>query len=80
MRPNLSLPPRPVARQRGVAPSSARACDIERERDVYPRMISVIRVGELFREAVKHNCAALVVVHNHPSGDPTRLPRNGGTA
>lgn len=32
---------------------------------------SLIRVGELFREAVRQNCAALVVVHNHPSGDPT---------
>jgi DNA repair protein RadC len=37
---------------------------------------SVIRVGELFREAVKHNCAALVVVHNHPSGDPTPSPED----
>jgi DNA repair protein RadC len=32
---------------------------------------SVIRVGELFREAIKQNCAAMIVVHNHPSGDPT---------
>jgi len=32
---------------------------------------SVIRVAELFREAIKLNCAALIVVHNHPSGDPT---------
>jgi DNA repair protein RadC len=37
---------------------------------------SVIRVGELFREAVKHNCAAMVVVHNHPSGDPTPSPED----
>jgi DNA repair protein RadC len=29
------------------------------------------RVGELFREAVRHNATALVLVHNHPSGDPT---------
>lgn len=29
---------------------------------------TVIRVGELFREAVKHNCAAIIVAHNHPSG------------
>jgi len=35
---------------------------------------SVIRVGELFREAVRLNCAALIVVHNHPSGDPTPSP------
>jgi DNA repair protein RadC len=32
---------------------------------------SPVRVGELFREAVRANCAAVVVVHNHPSGDPT---------
>jgi DNA repair protein RadC len=32
---------------------------------------SLIRIGELFREAVRQNCPALVVVHNHPSGDPT---------
>jgi DNA repair protein RadC len=32
---------------------------------------SVIRVGEVFREAVRHNCAAILVAHNHPSGDPT---------
>lgn len=31
---------------------------------------SVVRVGELFRDAVRHNAVALVVVHNHPSGDP----------
>jgi DNA repair protein RadC len=32
---------------------------------------SLIRVSEIFREAVRGNCPALVVVHNHPSGDPT---------
>src|SRR5690606_42076621 len=26
---------------------------------------------ELFREAVRRSAAAVVVVHNHPSGDPT---------
>jgi len=35
---------------------------------------SVIRVAELFREAIKLNCAALIVAHNHPSGDPTPSP------
>jgi DNA repair protein RadC len=39
---------------------------------------AVIRVGELFREAVKCNAVSLIVVHNHPSGDPTRIPLNGG--
>lgn len=32
---------------------------------------AVVRVGEVFREAVRQNAAALIVVHNHPSGDPT---------
>ena len=32
---------------------------------------SAVRVGEVFREAVRRQAAALVVVHNHPSGDPT---------
>jgi DNA repair protein RadC len=31
---------------------------------------SLVRVGEVFREAVRRNCPAVVVVHNHPSGDP----------
>ena len=31
---------------------------------------SMIRVGELFREAIRANCASLIVVHNHPSGAP----------
>lgn len=32
---------------------------------------SHIRVGEVFREAIKRNCAAVIVAHNHPSGDPS---------
>jgi len=37
---------------------------------------SHIRVCEVFREAVKRNCAALIVAHNHPSGDPTPSPED----
>jgi DNA repair protein RadC len=37
---------------------------------------SIIRTGELFRYALKENCAALIVVHNHPSGDPTPSPED----
>jgi len=29
-----------------------------------------IRIADVFREAVRRGSAALVVVHNHPSGDP----------
>ncbi len=32
---------------------------------------TVVRVNELFREAVRQNAAAIIVAHNHPSGDPT---------
>lgn len=30
-----------------------------------------VRPGELFRDAVQHNATAVVLVHNHPSGDPS---------
>jgi len=30
-----------------------------------------VRVAEVFRDAIRHNAVAIVVVHNHPSGDPT---------
>jgi DNA repair protein RadC len=30
-----------------------------------------VRIGELFREAIRGNAVAVVIVHNHPSGDPT---------
>lgn len=33
--------------------------------------MSTIRVGEVFRDAVRQTCPALIIVHNHPSGDPT---------
>lgn len=32
---------------------------------------TVVRVNELFREAVRENASAIIVAHNHPSGDPT---------
>ncbi len=37
---------------------------------------SQVRVGEVFREAVRCNCAAIIVAHNHPSGDPTPSPED----
>ncbi|MGQ9625408.1 MAG: RadC family protein [Anaerolineae bacterium] len=37
---------------------------------------SVVRIGELFRQAIKANCAAIILVHNHPSGDPTPSPED----
>ena len=30
-----------------------------------------VRIAELFKEAIRANAPAIVLVHNHPSGDPT---------
>lgn len=37
---------------------------------------SIIRAGEVLRDAVRHNASALVIAHNHPSGDPTPSPED----
>jgi DNA repair protein RadC len=37
---------------------------------------SVVRVGELFRHAIRENAAAMIVAHNHPSGDPSPSPED----
>lgn len=37
---------------------------------------SLIRVGEIFRDAVRMNAAAIIVAHNHPSGDPAPSPED----
>ncbi len=46
--------------------------------DLYVGSINstTVRVGELFREAIRHNTAAVALVHNHPSGDPTPSPQD----
>jgi len=33
-----------------------------------------VRVGELFKPAIQRMSAAIILVHNHPSGDPTPSP------
>ncbi len=35
---------------------------------------SQVRVGEVFKAAIRRNATAVVIVHNHPSGDPTPSP------
>ncbi|RME82188.1 MAG: JAB domain-containing protein [Caldilineae bacterium] len=35
-----------------------------------------VRVGELFKEAIRRNAAAIILAHNHPSGDPTPSPED----
>jgi DNA repair protein RadC len=37
---------------------------------------SLVRIGEVLREAVRSNAAAVIVAHNHPSGDPTPSPED----
>jgi DNA repair protein RadC len=35
---------------------------------------SLVRVGELFRDAIRLDASGIILVHNHPSGDPTPSP------
>ncbi len=37
---------------------------------------TLVRVGEVFREAVRENALAILVAHNHPSGDLTPSPED----
>jgi DNA repair protein RadC len=37
---------------------------------------SLIRTGEVFRDAIRANAAGMIVVHNHPSGDPSPSPED----
>jgi DNA repair protein RadC len=46
--------------------------------DVYQGSLnsSFIRIGEVFRDAVREQAAAIILAHNHPSGDPTPSPED----
>ena len=35
---------------------------------------SQVRIGEIFKLAIRRNAASIIVAHNHPSGDPTPSP------
>lgn len=35
---------------------------------------AVVRIAEVFKDAVRAGCPSLIVVHNHPSGDPEPSP------
>jgi DNA repair protein RadC len=37
---------------------------------------STIRIGEIFRDAIRANSAAIIIAHNHPSGDPAPSPED----
>lgn len=49
-----------------------------RKLDVYQGSVntSLIRIGEVFRDAVRANAASVIVAQNHPSGDPTPSPED----
>jgi len=36
----------------------------------------MVRIGEIFKEPIRLNSASIIVVHNHPSGDPTPSPED----
>lgn len=35
---------------------------------------SQVRIAELFKTAIRRNASNIIVIHNHPSGDPTPSP------
>ena len=37
---------------------------------------SLVRICELFRDAIRLDASGIVLVHNHPSGDPTPSPED----
>jgi DNA repair protein RadC len=45
---------------------------VQRASTVYVGNVSaaIVRVAELFRDAVRTHAAGVILVHNHPSGDP----------
>ncbi len=47
-------------------------------REVYHGSLntSLIRIGELFKDAIRANAASVIVAHNHPSGDPSPSPED----
>jgi DNA repair protein RadC len=47
-----------------------------RQSTVYIGNVSaaLVRIAELFRDAVRAHAAGLIIVHNHPSGDPEPSP------
>jgi DNA repair protein RadC len=51
---------------------------VQRVSSVYVGNVStsLVRVGELFRDAVRLDASGVVLVHNHPSGDPTPSPED----
>ncbi len=49
-----------------------------RTKDLYKGSLnaSTVRLGEIYRAGIRDNAAALIIVHNHPSGDPSPSPED----
>ena len=52
--------------------------EVQRVYDVYQGTVNSasVRVAEVLRPAIRENCPNFIVVHNHPSGDPTPSPED----
>ena len=37
---------------------------------------SAVRIGEIYKEPIRLNSTSVIIVHNHPSGDPTPSPED----
>ena len=37
---------------------------------------ALIRVGEVFKDALRLNATSIIALHNHPSGDPNPSPED----
>ena len=37
---------------------------------------SNVRIAEIFKSAIRRNAASIILLHNHPSGDPTPSPED----
>ncbi len=37
---------------------------------------TIVRIAEVFRGAIRRQCANIIVAHNHPSGDPSPSPED----
>ncbi len=37
---------------------------------------SSVRPAEIYKSGIRHNAASLIIVHNHPSGDPSPSPED----
>lgn len=44
--------------------------------EIYQGLVnsSQVRIAEIFKPAIQRMASAIIVIHNHPSGDPTASP------